>query len=202
MKRSIHMALLIALSLPLATLTVRGQGEANPPARNASRIQSLSIDESGARQRSNRLEKRTSQLICTLSAFFSVDADQIVGPTTRLDGRGLANCTNDQGFQTEVPIQAEIELSFPTRGPKVGEIAISANSSPFVVPRELSQLQDTYALHPATAGLGNPELSFLVRGEHHDLLIELKLISRTATLKGVRLHNLKLTFDESAPDLF
>lgn len=149
---------------------------------------------------------RTSQFVCTLSAFFSVDSEEIIKGRVTTDGRGLAICRNDQGFTTELPVLADFEATLPESLLRNQvELGISLNTSPFVISRDVNQLQDSYTVRrPPVLGSGDDadDTTVLVRGSKHDLFIELKLTSPTARVSGVKLTGLRLRVDETAPDLF
>ena len=153
--------------------------------------------------------ERVSELVCSMSAFFTIDPEEVFRSRVHiLDGRGLINCKNDQGFSTELPVMVEADLTVPETLTSHGDIAISLNTSPFVIPREVSQIQDVY-LTKQFASFGetggsekHPDPQMLVRGLRHDLLIELKLTSKTSTIAGLKLTNLRLKIDDDAPDLF
>jgi hypothetical protein len=154
-------------------------------------------------------QERVSELVCSMSAFFTINPEEVFRSRAHiLDGRGLIVCKNDQGFTTELPVMLEADLLVPDWPTSHGDVAISLNTSPFVVPRETSQLQDVYltkqfATFGETGGSDtHAEPQTLMRGLRHDLLIELKLTSKTSSIAGVRLTNLRLKIDDDAPDLF
>jgi hypothetical protein len=153
-------------------------------------------------------ERRVSEFSCSLSAFMSVDSDEVVGTHAHFDGRGLVTCNNDHGFATEVPVLAEIDAEVPKSLLGHGELAISANSSTFVVSREINQLQDIYNARLAQSAAaistadGADQPTLLLRGQRHDLVIEVKLKSATSQLSGLKVSRVQLRLDEGAPDLF
>lgn len=144
-----------------------------------------------------------SSLMCTISAFFSTQPENRMGLASRIDGRGLLSCRNDQGFQTEAPVQLDLEAAWPSDLQSGGEIAFSGNTSVFVVPREISQIQDHYTVREfeRDAKPSSSVPAVLFKGRRHDVVIEMRLTSQTARLNDVRVKALGLRFDESAPDL-
>ena len=147
-------------------------------------------------------ERRTASLLCQISAFFSVDEGDATTPHTVLEGKGLMNCHNDQGFTVEMPVTADLSVEFPHGFQQNGEFALSANSAEFVVSRDISQAQDKFAVRklsrvPAVL-TSNHRVVF--RGERHDLVIEINLNSPQHSLQGVKVTGLVLHFDDSAPD--
>jgi hypothetical protein len=155
-------------------------------------------------------ERRTSQLICTMSLLFSAEPGDRHLKRASLDGRGLLSCQNDQGFATEYPVRADMETSLPPAsksGPE--QLAISADSSAFVIPREVFQLQDTYSVRGGIVSFATDiarpgreaKPTVLLRGQNHDLVIELGLKGRDQNLEGLKIMSLKLRFDNTAPDL-
>lgn len=167
-------------------------------------------------------ERRTSQLICGLSLYFSADASERVYTLnqktgvkeTRLDGRGLLRCRNDQGFTAEYAILADLDVGLPPQvSGVVPQFSLAAESSAFVVPREVPQIEDTYAAREEfsavltsrlSGGQGNldAKTSALFRGGKHDVVLDVAFISRGQGLEGLRALSLNLRFDDSAPDLF
>lgn len=148
-------------------------------------------------------ERINTELICSLSAFFSVDPSTLVDRRARLDGRGLMRCSNDQGFTTEQPILIDLEAELPAEYQREGEISVSGNSSAFVVPREISQLEDSYQvrLHSWNESESNPP-HVILRGLTHDLVIEMRFTSPNREDRSIKVRDLSLRFDDSAPDLF
>ena len=161
-------------------------------------------------------EKRTSELVCSMSLFFSVDPDDRLlhnGGTTKLDGRGLMSCKNDQGFTSELPILADLEADLPKSLKAVNavegddtvttEVSFSANSSPFVIQREVSQIYDVYNVRTFSwdkAPVGG-EVALTFRGNRNDLVVGMKIASRSSNLTGMKIKSLRLSFDDQAPDL-
>ncbi len=165
-----------------------------------------SLGTSGPRERTSSYDdRRVSSLICTMSSFFSIDPDEIVDSKATFDGRGLLSCRNDQGFTTELPVLVDVSAEFVGSQRAQGEIAVSGNSSPFVIPRDVNQLQDAYVIRsPAvtTVAATNEanDASLLLRGLRNDLVMELKLNSQASDLKALKITSLRLRFDETAPD--
>ena len=167
-------------------------------------------------------DRRSSELVCTMSLFFSMDRDktvsaqlasQKISTVAELDGRGLLSCKNDQGFTTETPVLADLEADLPvlanlsdadtvTDVPS-NEVSFSANTEPFVVPREVNQIYDVYTVRdfswekPASSGA----VSLTFRGGRNDLVIGMKVNSRKSNLTGLKVKSLRLSFDDDAPDL-
>jgi hypothetical protein len=204
LKRIAQISMFSAFAFAMVGALVHGE---NADARSAT---SLIIAKSplGSATTSGSTEKRVSEFSCSLSAFISVDSDEVIGNQAHFDGRGLVTCNNEHGFATEVPVLVEFDAEVPKSMLGRGEIAISANSSTFVVQREINQLQDTYNTRPAqsAAAVSTPEISdqptLLLRGIRHDLVIELKLKSVTSQLSGLKVTQIQLRLDEGAPDLF
>lgn len=155
-----------------------------------------------AARRALPLQTRTTidgaQMICTLSLFFSFDGTDKVGPQLAAEGRGLATCENDQGFTTELPVHAALKAEPLGEFVNTGELSFSANSSAFVVPRELNQIQDFYKIRTYASNYG-PTNTVVFRGGSHDLVIEMKLSTATQAFQKVKLNSLSLSFDENAP---
>lgn len=167
-------------------------------------------------------DRRSSQLVCTMSLFFSMDREdrfdaRLVSKqnphVAELDGRGLLSCKNDQGFTTETPVLADLEADLPplTRTPASesfaatapGEISFSANTDPFVVPREVNQIYDVYNVREFSwqKPAASSGVSLTFRGGRNDLVIGMKMNSRTSNLTGLKIKSLRLSFDDDAPDL-
>lgn len=146
-------------------------------------------------------ERRTTPLICTLSAFFSGDAGNFVPSQMKLEGRGILSCKNDGGFSTELPVEGSIDVD-ARQAPKEGtEVTISGNSAPFVLTREVNQIQDTYAAREQTSGSSQKDPSYLLSGNKTDTLIDLKISSKTSPIAMLRVKSMHLKTDESAPTL-
>ena len=156
-----------------------------------------------------------SQMVCSMSAFFSFTSEDALsknqerGPRI-LDGRGLLSCRSDQGFASEIPIQLSLTAELPTSVQKLSEIAISGNTSSFVLPQEASQMEDTYVVRdglraPAAESILSSGAVVLFRGEHHGVTIEMKLTSQKAmtggTISDLKVSGLRVRFDEEAPDI-
>lgn len=165
-------------------------------------------------------EKRSSELVCTMSLFFSVDPDErllsghtAANASTKLDGRGLMSCKNDQGFTSELPILADLEADLPSSLRVVNtingedtvptEVSFSANSSPFVIQREVNQIYDVYSVRTFSwdKAPANGEAALTFRGNRNDLVIGVKIASRSSNLNGLKVKSLRLSFDDQAPDL-
>ncbi|RYZ69120.1 MAG: hypothetical protein EOP05_15310 [Proteobacteria bacterium] len=178
----------VALGLFVLLFTASvGQGQSDPQARR--------ILGSG-------IERGSTNLICSMSTFFSFDSSDNVGDLIKSEGRGLVNCKNDQGFATEVPVYADLEARVVQTMRNTGELSFSGNSAAFVIPRELGQLQDEYEVRPFSwndPASQNPNVLF--RGLQHDLVIEMKLSSSTQALSRIEVTRITLRFDETAPDL-
>ncbi len=185
---SVLVAPFAALSLLALVFTASvGRGQSDPAARRAL---------------GSRVERGSTDLTCQLSSFFSFDGSDNVGATLRTEGRGLLTCKNDQGFTTELPVFADLEARVTQNIANSGELSFSANSSAFIIPREVSQLQDRYDVRPFSwndPASSNPALLF--RGDKHDLVIEMKLTSSTQALNRIEITRLNLRFDDSAPTL-
>jgi hypothetical protein len=163
-----------------------GRGQADPQARRAL----------GA-----AVERGTTDLVCSMSTFFSFDGSDNIGDILRTEGRGLVNCRNDQGFSTEIPVYADLEARVVSAMSNKGELSFSGNSSAFVIPREVGQIQDRYEVRPFSwndPAAQNPTVLF--RGLRHDLVIEMKLSSSTQALQHIEVTALRLRIDDTAPD--
>ena len=168
------------------------------------------------------VEHRTGEMVCNLSLFFSVDPEVRLdhqGGLTTLDGRGLMSCKNDQGFTTELPVMADLEADLPkipSRGPasftpdtgtadkSPNEISFSGNSDRFVIPREVNQIYDVYDVRNFSWDRheSKTEPSVLFRGSRNDLVVSLKLNSKTSNLQGLKVKSMRLSFDDKAPEIF
>jgi hypothetical protein len=154
--------------------------------------------------------RRSTNLVCSMNAFFSVDASdhalKKMGKIAleHIDGRGLLTCQNDQGFTTEYGIVADMDVEFQSG--KTSSFAISAETQPFVIPREVSQIHDVYSIRNALTESANPlrlpasKPVILFRGREHDLLFEMNFTSRNQDLSTFKVNRLSLRFDDSAPD--
>ena len=166
----------------------------------------LSTTLATSRAASEDSPQRVKDLVCTLSAFFSVDrAERARKESAVIDGRGLVTCKTDQGFNTEFPIRADLVANVPDELFSGGEIAFSANSSPFVIPYEASLVGDRFSSRPYSwlaSSSSEDERTLLFRGEKSDLSIELKLAARGIPLDGIGFTSLRLRSDDEAPDLF
>lgn len=200
---------LLGVGLPglfFAASVVQGQAPVRP-ARTAASVtlsQASSGQPSVGGQADRRGDRRSSALVCELSAFFSVEPEDRLGQTASLDGRGLMSCQTQQGFTSETPVMIDLTAEIPRGLPTTGEITFSANSTAFVIPRDVSQAQDTYTLRSLArmpASLEAPS-TLLFRGDKNDLAIELDLTSTTPGLESLNIKAMRLHFDESAPDLF
>lgn len=144
---------------------------------------------------------RVSQLVCSVSAFFTmIPGDQVL-PETTLDGRGLLSCSNDQGFSTELPVLIDFVAELPKSLQNGEEISFSGNSSTFVIPRDITQFEDIYEARAYSWAHQGDEPVLLLRGKNHDLVIELRLTSKTHALRDLKVTGFDLKLDESAPDL-
>jgi hypothetical protein len=194
-------SLVVALVVSLAAFSAQAQLEY----RIGKRIQNAAFSDS-----------RSSELVCSMSLFFSVDPDDRLLPSggpTKLDGRGLMSCKNELGFTSELPILAELEADLPKALRKVttvngedsvpSEVSFSANSSSFVIPREVNQIYDIYNVRSfswdksPSAG----ELALTFRGTRNDLVIGMKINSRSSNLSELKVKTIRLSFDDQAPDL-
>jgi hypothetical protein len=212
--RCLEVIMAFALAIFTASSAVQGQS-ATQLSPHFKRTSAASLTEltrtpiaSGAASRS----RNSTQLVCNISAFFSSDlTDRLVKPATkatptRLEGRGLLTCQNDLGFTTEYGVIANLSVELPvSSGEKLttNEFTLSGDTPPFVIPREISQLQDTYSVRsvlPSARGPASKPVA-LFRGRMHNLVIEMNFTSREHDLTNLRVLSLHLRFDESAPDL-
>jgi hypothetical protein len=144
----------------------------------------------------------SQQLICTISAFFSVDSDEHLAGPLQIEGRGLASCKNDQGFRTDLPVSLLLQARAVGDWTNAGELSFSANSSSFVIPREIAQLQDSYRVKSFASDFSDPSSpTLLVEGTEHDLIMDVRLSSSTAALQRIEIAGFTLGFDETAPTL-
>jgi hypothetical protein len=156
-----------------------------------------------------------SQMVCSLSSFFSLTSEDALsknqerGPRT-LDGRGILSCHSDQGFASEIPVRLTLTAEIPPSLAKQPEIAISGNTSNFVVTQEASQMEDNYIVRdglrsPSSLSTTSPAEVILFRGERHGVTIEMKLTSQKAisgaALSDLKVSGLKVRFDDEAPDI-
>lgn len=149
-----------------------------------------------------RTQDQTPTLICTISSFYSVDANEQISDTIRIEGRGLAVCRNDQGFSTDIPVSSVITARAVGDWTNAGEISFSGNSSSFVVPRDIGQMQDTYDIKPFASDLADQSApTILFGGRRHDLMIEMRFSSSTQAFQKIDITSMSLHFDESAPTL-
>lgn len=140
-----------------------------------------------------------AQMICSVSSFFSVDSNEQVGDRIKVEGRGLATCKNDQGFTTEVPIKTEIDAKVVGSWANAGELSFSANSSSFILSREIGQLQDVYRVKLFASEIEKSRYFF--EGTDHDVMMDVKLSSSTDALQKVQVQEMNIRIDENAPDL-
>ena len=156
-----------------------------------------------------------AQMVCSLSSFFSLTSEDALsknqerGPRT-FDGRGILSCHSEQGFASETPVQLSLTAEIPSSFAKQPEIAISGNTSDFVVPREASQMEDNYIVRdglrsPSSQSATSPAEVILFRGEQHGVTIEMTLTSQKAisgaSLSDLKVSGLKIKFDDEAPDI-
>lgn len=152
---------------------------------------------------SDKSHQSSTRLVCSMSAFFSVESGDAVVPVSDLDGRGLISCTTDQGFSTEYPVLFDLKAELPPGVLKNGEITFSGNSSSFVVPRDIGQIEDSYRIRVLDLEQRlNKPMTLVLRGKKHDLVIEMKFTSQIANQAPIKVRTLSLHFDDSAPDLF
>jgi hypothetical protein len=184
----------VALLLLVLLLTSSiGQTQDQVPALTDARAKSFL---GGTRSRA------TQQMICNVSAFYSIDANEQVSDVIRIEGRGLATCKNDQGFATDVPVSTSMTARAVGNWANAGELSFSANSSSFVVPRELAQMQDSYSIKPYASDLNDKFTpTVLFGGEQHGLIIEMKFSSATQAFQRISIQSMTIHFDESAPTL-
>jgi hypothetical protein len=147
-------------------------------------------------------ETETKALVCTLSSFFSFDRNEVIGDTVRIGGRGLLECKSDQGFSMQEPIIGDLVVKVRGELPE-GEIALSGNSSAFVIPRDQGQLQDLYRSRDFgwTAQNDDKSRKLVFRGVANDLVIEMNLTSINSPLVELEIESLRLHYDDEAPDL-
>ncbi len=144
----------------------------------------------------------TTQQICTLSSFFSFDSDTQATATIHIEGRGLATCRSDQGVVADIPVFADLEATVIAPLANSGELTFSSNSSAFVVPRELAQLQDRFTVRTYGFQSTHPDSPTMIfHGSQNDLVIQMKLTSSTQAFQKVSVKAITLRFDESAPTL-
>ncbi|MEK7358155.1 MAG: hypothetical protein AAB250_17040 [Bdellovibrionota bacterium] len=141
-------------------------------------------------------------LVCTASFFFSFDRFEVIGDTARVNGRGLLSCKNDEGFSLEEPVIGDLEVKVKGGLPE-GEIALSGNTSTFVIPREPTQLQDLYRTRDFawTAKSAGGEQRLVFRGVTNDLVIDMRLTSNNAPNVEFEVETLRLRYDDAAPNL-
>lgn len=137
-----------------------------------------------------------SQLVCTLSSFLSFDPVARIAPLKSLNGRGLLSCRNENGFKTEYPVLADLNIDMQV---PASATFYSLDSRPFVVPREIGQIQDVYKSRSSGEKI---EKEPLLHGRANELVISLKVTSHQASEAPLHITSLRLRFDESAPDLF
>jgi hypothetical protein len=145
------------------------------------------------------VERRTQQMSCTLSIFFSVQPENRMRITSHLDGRGLLTCNSGQGFSTEVPVMADLEATLPSDFKMISEIAVSGNSTVFTIPREISQIQDVYTVRDISNRADSAPVLF--RGKRNDIIMELKLSSQNSHAQSIQVKSMVVRFDETAPVL-
>lgn len=157
---------------------------------------------------------RPSEMICTLDAFFMLDPDDHVAAKPGLIGRGLMICKTAQGFTTETPILADITADVSFDPLSIGELSFSVTSKPFVVPRDVMQIEDAYEIRggapPANSVVDvrapasetrHPSGAFFLRGKRHGLAMRIDVNARLPALNDIHLKSFKVEFDESAPDI-
>lgn len=202
----------IAVSVADSITGLGTNGPKSSPSRTAANVKIPSE----TRPIAARSDRRTEEMVCTLSAFFSIDPEDKFQHQATLDGRGLVSCQSSQGFTTELPILADLDVELPRGIPTgSGEITVSANSSAFVVPREMVQLQDRYRVQedsrarkrghaqaPSPRAWGNETSrpTLLLRGKAHDLMIGLELNSPNPLMAELKIREMRLRSDEAAPD--
>jgi hypothetical protein len=141
-------------------------------------------------------------MVCTISSFFSIDANEQVADTIHIEGRGLASCKSEQSETSEIPVFAVIDAKAVGRWANAGEISFSANSATFVIPRELAQIQDKYLVRALGSEVSDRTApSLLVEGTQNGIVIEFRLSSSTEALRKLEITAMTLHFDENAPTL-
>lgn len=147
-------------------------------------------------------EGHPAQTVCTLSSFFSFDANDQIRDLIRIEGRGLANCRSEAGLKTEIPIHAEMEAIVIAPLANTGELSFSANSSPFVVSRDDGPLQDRFDVRNfGTESTDRLSPTVLMQGAYQNLPLQLKLSSTTGAFRKIEIRFLTLRFDDTAPTI-
>jgi len=148
-----------------------------------------------------RTEREHSSLTCRLSAFMTADRAFTQDKPIKFEGRGLLTCRNGGGFTSELPLQIELLANADLSKTSGAEIALSGNSSPFAIPRDVNQIQDFYRPQFSASGGEGTSAKALLRGHRHDVLIELSFSSHLAPVKNLDVISMELSFDEKAPRL-
>lgn len=147
-------------------------------------------------------DRERSSLTCRLSAFMTADRESVTDKPLRFEGRGILTCRNGGGFTSELPLQIDLLADADTsKLPGATEIALSGNSSPFVVPRDVNQIQDSYRTHASSSGSERTSSKALLRGNRHDVLIELSFSSHLAPVEDLQVISMDLRLDEKSPRL-
>lgn len=151
--------------------------------------------------RATLAQTERSSLICRLSAFMTADREPNQDKPIKFEGRGLLTCRNGGGFTSELPLQIELLANADLSKIPGTEIALSGNSSPFAIPRDVNQIQDSYRPQFSTSGGEGTNAKALLRGHRHDVLIELSFSSHLAPVRDLNVISMELSFDEKAPRL-
>lgn len=144
--------------------------------------------------------RETSSLTCQMTAFMTADREAAPDKPLKFVGRGLLTCRNERGFTSELPVHIDLVADTDNSAVPAGEIALSGTSLPFVVPREVTQLQDSYQPQISNSGDDN-SLKTLLRGRRHDLLIEINFSSHLTPIKGLSIISMELRLNEKTPRL-
>jgi len=206
----------------VSSFTSSAQAESHAPAHliktsaarpaNRESLRALSTKESGGRvyyspEHSVQLAKLTTSRnwMCTLSLFFSMDHNEQVSLNPEMDGRGLVSCRNNEGFQTDYPVLADMkleqtpDLQRTVTKDLTNEFTVSVNSGSFVITREIADLQDQFEPKSISSS-SSPGL--LMMGQHNEVAFNINMTSRNRPIRELKIKSMNLHFDNSAPDIY
>ncbi len=142
---------------------------------------------------------------CNLSLFFSMEQNEQAALQPEAEGRGLLNCKNREGFQTDYPVIAEMkveqtaELQAVLHQAVQNELTISMVSGQFSITREIMDVQDSYISKKLTSNVQN---DLLMLGEHSQVAFNLAVTSRNRPISSIGVKSMKLHFDNEAPEIY
>jgi hypothetical protein len=148
---------------------------------------------------------RASTWVCEMNVDFPMNESDRNEKYSKINGRGIVSCHNDEGFSTEVPVVAELHWRLNSTNPSLSsEPAVRVKTKPFVIGRDPDQIYDQYLVHmnngPSAAQDGQSTL--LLKGRKNQLIMALTFAGSAEQLKALQVSDMQLSFDDHAPVLF